>query len=97
MIQCEKWQEPQYAKYVFNLEDVKIIKNAISCMKSSVNRLEQDFTKQDSFKNGLTFNEIVKLHNSLSIFFTVNCDLLERVSDAEHELSNFINIQNLCL
>lgn len=91
MIQCEKWQDRQDAKTCFDDDDIKIFKHAITHMRSSINRLEQDFTKQNSFQDGLSLSEVVKLHNYLGMLFTCTCDLLERVSAAEFELSNYLN------
>lgn len=91
MIQCEKWQKPNEAKYAFMAEEANVIKNSISHMRSCINRLEQDFTKQESFNNPVSFDELVKLHNLLGLLFTNNCQLLEIVSLAENELSNYLN------
>lgn len=91
MITCEKWQEPQNAKYAFMADEAKVIKTSISYMRSCINRLEQDFTKQDFFNNPLSLDELVKLHNQLGLFFTNTCVLLELVSRSESELSNYLN------
>lgn len=91
MVQCEKYQNIQEAKTCFDDEDIQIFKRSITHMRSSINRLECDFTKQNSFQNGLSLDEVVKLHNYLGTLFTCTCDLLERVSAAEFELSSYLN------
>lgn len=91
MITCEKWQEPQNAKYAFTEDEAKVIKSSISHMRSCINRLEQDFTKQESFNVPMSFDELVKLHIQLGLYFTNTCVLLELVSGAEFEMSNYLN------
>lgn len=91
MIECEKWQEPHTARFVFSPEDVQIIKSSISHMRSGINRLEQDFIKQNSFADGLKIDDLVRLHSLLGLYFVDTCNLLEIISASENELSNYLN------
>lgn len=91
MITCEKWQDPHNARFKFMDEEAKVIKSSISHMRSCINRLEQDFTKQNSFNQPMSYEDLVKLHNQLGSLFTITSVLLELVSGAEFELSNYLN------